>query len=90
MQTLRGLACLLLVGFHVIGYSTTSGMAVPDDSGWRLFANLFTPLRMPLFAFLSGFVYAYRPVQPGQEGRFARKKLVRLWLPLLTVTTITT
>ena len=87
-QTLRGLACLLLVGFHVIGSVATSGMAVPDDSGWRLFANLFTPLRMPLFAFLSGFVYAYRPVKAGQEGRFAKKKLIRLWLPLLTVSTI--
>jgi fucose 4-O-acetylase-like acetyltransferase len=43
---------------------------------------------MPLFAFLSGFVYAYRPVRAGQEGRFARKKLLRLWLPLLTVSTI--
>ena len=63
-------------------------MAVPDDSGWRLFANLFTPLRMPLFAFLSGFVYAYRPVRAGQEGSFAKKKLIRLWLPLLTVSTI--
>lgn len=88
VQTLRGLACLFLVGFHVIGSSTTSGMTVPDDSGWRLFANVLTPLRMPLFAFLSGFVYAYRPVRSGQEGRFARKKLLRLWLPLLTVSTI--
>jgi peptidoglycan/LPS O-acetylase OafA/YrhL len=88
VQTLRGLACLLLVGFHVIGSGTTSGMAVPDDSGWRMFANILTPLRMPLFAFLSGFVYAYRPVRAGEESRFARRKLIRLWLPLLTVSTI--
>jgi glucan biosynthesis protein C len=88
VQALRGLACLLLVGFHVIGSASQTGMAVPDDSWWRAFANVFTPLRMPLFTFLSGFVYVYRPVIRGQEGPFARKKIIRLWLPLLTVTTI--
>jgi len=88
VQTLRGLACLLLVAFHVIGSQADSGMRVIDSSGWRTFANVFYPLRMPLFSFLSGFVYAYRPIMSGQEGLFVRKKLIRLWLPLLTVTTI--
>jgi fucose 4-O-acetylase-like acetyltransferase len=88
VQVLRGLACVLLVAFHVIGYHSASGMAVADDSWWRAFANLVAPLRMPLFTFLSGFVYAYRPVVTGTTALFVRKKLVRLWLPLLTVTTI--
>jgi peptidoglycan/LPS O-acetylase OafA/YrhL len=45
-------------------------------------------LRMPLFTFLSGFVYAYRPVVPGQARAFAGKKLVRLLLPLICVSTL--
>jgi surface polysaccharide O-acyltransferase-like enzyme len=88
VQTLRGLACLLLVTFHVIGSKATSGMQVPDDSIYRHFADMLLHLRMPLFAFLSGFVYAYRPVLRGAEGAFARKKFLRLWVPLVAASTI--
>jgi len=88
VQTLRGIACILLVAFHTIGSEAVTGMKVDDDSGYRLFANLFTYLRMPLFTFLSGFVYAYRPVLPGAVGAFARRKFTRLVLPLLCVSTL--
>jgi len=43
---------------------------------------------MPLFTFLSGFVYAYRPVVPGGALQLARRKLIRLVLPLLCVSTL--
>jgi glucan biosynthesis protein C len=88
VQTLRGIACILLVAFHTIGSEALTGMKVDDDSGYRLFANLFTYLRMPLFTFLSGFVYAYRPAQAGQVAAFARRKFARLVLPLLCVSTL--
>jgi glucan biosynthesis protein C len=88
VQTLRGIACILLVAFHTIGSEALTGMKVDDDSGYRLFASLFTYLRMPLFTFLSGFVYAYRAVQPGEVGAFARRKFARLVLPLLCVSTL--
>lgn len=88
LQSLRGLACLLLVAFHVIGSKATSGMKVPDDSFYRYFADMLLHVRMPLFAFLSGFVYAYRPVARGAEAMFARKKFVRLWLPMVTASTL--
>jgi hypothetical protein len=88
LQTLRGVACVLLVAFHAIGNYPTSGLHVADDSGFRFFANLFQYIRMPLFTFLSGFVYAYRPVSPGLAGDLARRKLTRLLLPLLCVTTL--
>jgi hypothetical protein len=88
VETLRGLACMLLVAFHVIGSHATSGLHVPQDSAYRHFANLFIHLRMPLFTFLSGFVYAYRPVFQGQAGAFAAKKLARLVLPLVCVSTL--
>jgi surface polysaccharide O-acyltransferase-like enzyme len=88
IQTLRGLACLLLVAFHVIGSHSESGLHAGEHSVYRGFANLFVHVRIPLFTFLSGFVYAYRPVLTGQHGRFARKKLTRLLLPLLCVSTL--
>jgi uncharacterized membrane protein len=65
VQTLRGLACLLLVAFHTVGSTAASGLHVPDDSRYREFTNLFVHLRMPLFTFLSGLVYAYRPLRSG-------------------------
>jgi surface polysaccharide O-acyltransferase-like enzyme len=85
---LRGLACVLLVAFHAIGWHFSTGLHVADDSGYRFFANLFQYVRMPLFTFLSGFVYAYRPVLSGGDAEFARRKFVRLVLPLLCVSTL--
>jgi glucans biosynthesis protein C len=88
VQTLRGVACLLLVAFHSVGSESTSGLRVDDDSAYRFFTNLFQYVRMPLFTFLSGFVYAYRPVTRGGMAVFARRKLTRLVLPLLCVSTL--
>jgi surface polysaccharide O-acyltransferase-like enzyme len=88
VETLRGLACLFLVAFHVIGSHATSGLHVAEDSPYRRFAILFQHLRMPLFTFLSGFVYAYRPVVQGRWRDFTSKKLSRLLLPLLCVSTL--
>lgn len=88
MQTLRGIACLLLVAFHAVGAKGTSGLHVPDDSAYREFTNLFVYIRMPLFTFLSGFVYAYRPVRAGHGLQFAGKKLRRLGVPLIVASTL--
>jgi peptidoglycan/LPS O-acetylase OafA/YrhL len=88
VQTLRGIACLLLVAFHTIGSSSASGLHVSDSSAYRHFTNLFVHIRMPLFTFLSGLVYAYRPLRPGQVLRFSGKKLCRLGVPLLFASTV--
>jgi peptidoglycan/LPS O-acetylase OafA/YrhL len=88
VQTLRGLACLLLVAFHVIGTDPAAGLRVDDESWYRAFAEAFRPLRMPLFTFLSGLVYAWRPLDPASSALFARKKVLRLLVPLLVVTAL--
>jgi glucan biosynthesis protein C len=88
VQTLRGIACLLLVAFHTIGSSAASGLHVPDTSRYREFANLFVHVRMPLFTFLSGLVYAYRPLREGRALEFSGKKLRRLGLPLIVASTL--
>ena len=88
VQALRGIACLLLVAFHAIGATAASGLHVPDDSPWREFTNLAVHLRMPLFTFLSGFVYALRPLGPGRVWEFSGKKLRRLGVPLIVASTV--
>lgn len=87
IDTLRGIACLLLVALHVIGEAPDQGLRVGEDHPLSLFAQLFFHLRMPLFAMLSGFVYAARPVRPGQAGAFARGKARRLVGPFVFAAT---
>lgn len=88
VQTLRGVACLLLVAFHVVGNDSWAGLRVDPESAYRAFANSLVHLRMPLFTFLSGFVYAYRPTRAGSAANFARRKLWRLFVPLVVVSTL--
>lgn len=88
IQSLRGLACLLLVSFHVIGQDAAHGLNVAADTALRLFADFLAPVRMPLFTFISGFVYAYRPVVPGSGRTFWSRKIRRLAVPLAVATTI--
>jgi peptidoglycan/LPS O-acetylase OafA/YrhL len=88
VETLRGLACVLLVAFHVVGSEPNSGLHAADGSLYRQFGHLFHHARMPLFTFLSGFVYAYRPLRSGELPTFARKKVLRLLVPLICVSTL--
>ena len=88
VQTLRGIACLLLVAFHAIGSTSASGLHVADNSAYREFTNLFVHVRMPLFTFLSGLVYAYRPLRLGNALEFSGKKLRRLGIPLSVASTL--
>jgi len=88
IETLRGLAIILVVAFHVIGSDPTDGIRVADDSLYRYFQFSFRYLRMPLFTVISGFVYAMRPVQAGKVAGFLRGKARRILLPLVSVSTL--
>lgn len=88
VETLRGLAVLLMVVGHVIGNSADRGLRVEDDSAYRWAYYSLQDVRMPLFTVISGFVYALRPVRFATAGRFLRGKARRLLLPLLTVATL--
>ena len=87
IDTLRGLACILLVAFHVIGEAPTHGLRLDYDHPFALFSALFFHLRMPLFAMLSGFVYGWRPIRRGEAGSFLTGKLRRLVVPYLFAAT---
>ncbi len=86
VDTLRGIACIFLVAYHVVGMNPESGLKLHD--GFLKNANEFLAyIRMPLFTFLSGYVYAWRPYQAGCK-KFMKGKIRRLIVPMLFVGTI--
>lgn len=85
VETLRGFACLLLVTYHVIGADPSLGLKV-QDGALRWFNDGLAYLRMPLFTFLSGFVYGDRPFS-GSSRLFILGKVRRLLIPMFVVGT---
>lgn len=86
IQALRGFACILLVLYHVVGDSPANGLRV-GDGPVRWLNDGLAYLRMPLFTFLSGWVYGLRPFQ-GDLSHFMVGKARRLLVPMLFVGTI--
>lgn len=86
IDTLRGIACILLVAYHVIGSSDSVGLKISDGL-YRELNDILAYLRMPLFTFLSGVVYAYRPFTDS-PGKFIKGKVRRLLMPMLIVGTL--
>lgn len=86
IDTLRGLACLFLVLFHIIGDNSESGLKIQGGL-LRDFNDLLAYIRMPLFTFLSGYVYALRPFKSGSVA-FVKGKARRLLLPMLVAGTL--
>lgn len=88
IETLRGIAIILMVAGHVMGSVPERGLQVADDSLYRYFYQTTQYIRMPLFTAISGFVYALRPVQSGYVLKFFKGKLRRLGLPFFVVSTL--
>jgi fucose 4-O-acetylase-like acetyltransferase len=86
VDTLRGIACILLVFFHVVGDTPTVGLRIPEGHWLQVFNEALAYLRMPLFSFISGYVYGFRPYR-GHALAFIKGKSRRLLLPLVTVGT---
>jgi peptidoglycan/LPS O-acetylase OafA/YrhL len=80
---------VLLVLYHTVGYDPDMGLRLGYDSGYRKLNEILSYVRMPLFTFLSGVVYAMRPAARGEGYRFATGKLKRLMLPFVFVGFIT-
>lgn len=88
VQTLRGLAIILVVLGHMIGHTGTGGMRVSDDSFFRYLYYSLEYIRLPLFTVISGWVYASKPVEPGYESRFIKGKFRRLLIPMFVISTL--
>jgi len=88
IETIRGLACIFLVLYHVVGENNHSGLNVSNDSVIRYLNDSLAYIRMPLFTFLSGYVYALRPFNVNMSWvKFIKGKSRRLLFPMLTVGT---
>lgn len=87
VDTLRGIACVLLVLFHVVGDTPSVGLRIPEGHWLQVVNEALAYIRMPLFSFISGYVYGFRPYQ-GHALGFIKGKVRRLLLPLITVGTI--
>lgn len=88
VETLRGLACLLLVAYHVIGNDSGHGMHVPDGSPWRAFTEIFMHIRMPLFSFISGYVFSSMVADGAAFASAVARKLRRIGIPFVVVSTL--
>lgn len=89
IETLRAIAIVILVSFHVIGgRNSGDGLQIGDGHPLRIYADLLIDLRMPLFAFISGMVYAIRPVARDNAVTFLEGKARRLGLPMIVSATL--
>lgn len=87
IETLRGIAIILVVMTHVIG-TGGNGLEAPEGSLLHWLYQLTNNYRMPLFAVIAGYVYALRPIRAGATGAFVGGKLRRLLVPLVSVSTL--
>ena len=85
IETLRGLAVILVVFGHMIGITKTGGMRVSDDSIYRYLYYSLEYIRLPLFTVISGWVYANKPIRAFDRSKFIKGKFRRLLIPMLVI-----
>lgn len=88
IEAIRGLACLMVVAYHVIGNDPAHGMRMPEGGTWWAVPRVLDAMQMPLFAFVSGWVFS---ITTGDLGRFRAalgRKLMRLALPMASVSVL--
>lgn len=88
IETLRGIAILLVVAGHVIGSTPAGGMKIDYPSIWRYIYSIIIYIQMPLFTAIAGWVYSIKPVSRNSMPVFLKKKVMRLLLPMITVGTL--
>lgn len=88
IESLRGIAILLVVMGHVIGSTPGGGMKIDLPSYWRYIYLWIDYIQMPLFTAISGWVYALAPIKVNLSiGKFMQKKVYRLLLPMIIAAT---
>lgn len=89
IETLRGIAIILVVVGHVIGSAPDGGMKIDFPHPLRYLYVWIDYIQMPLFTAIAGWVYALKPVSSTVEfSTFIHKKALRLLVPMATVGTI--
>ncbi|OUS21461.1 hypothetical protein A9Q95_06640 [Rhodobacterales bacterium 59_46_T64] len=87
IDTLRAIACIALVSYHVVGSHPGAGLHLPPEYWLSRFNQTFVDMRMPLFSFISGFVFVASGTGRGAGARLAGKAR-RLLVPMLVVGTL--
>lgn len=92
IETLRGIAIIAVVVHHTnLWLQGSINQADVDplftSNLFAFFSEFFSPLRMPLFTVLSGWVYALKPVNKNNTVTFFAAKFRRVILPLFFVST---
>lgn len=82
--TLRGLACILVVFNHTIG-GHGKGLDLDGNSILSQINLMLTGFRLPLFSFISGYLYSQRPVISGGYISYLNSKFKRFFYPLFFV-----
>ena len=89
VETLRGLAILLVVVGHVIGSTPDGGMKIDFPHPLRYLYLWIDYIQMPLFTAIAGWAYAIKPfVAQGGVWTFLSKKASRLLVPMVVVGTM--
>lgn len=88
LDTLRGLACLMIVALHVIGADPTDGLQLAADSGWHQVMNNLEFIRLPLFTCLAGIFYGALPAARLGWAGFMSRKLQQFLPPLIFATLV--
>lgn len=88
IETIRGLAVVLLVAYHVTLTELDTAVKSGALQAMVLTSHLFDYMRMPLFGFLAGFVYAFKPLSRATCREFAGRKFTRLMVPCIIATTL--
>lgn len=89
VETLRGIAIILVVLGHIIGSTKLASMQVQDDSLLRYLYYSLEYIRMPLFTVISGWVYANKPlVDKRYRLKFIKGKMRRLLIPMFVLSAL--
>jgi peptidoglycan/LPS O-acetylase OafA/YrhL len=85
---MRGLACILLVFYHVVGSDSQEGLQLAGDHPLRIFNFLLQDVRMPMFSFVSGFVFDAVSGTKSELWNNIYKKIRRLMFPYLSTSLV--
>lgn len=88
IETLRGLAILLVVAGYIIKDDLGHGAAEagsPVSSALQFLYYLLTPVRIPLFTVISAYLYAASPAGPGMFRKLVAGKARRILVPFAVV-----
>ncbi len=88
IQAIRGLVVVLLVAFHAISAEVDTAVNTSGLQAMVFITHLFDYIRMPVFGFVAGFVYALKPISRSTFSEFAARKVTRLLVPCAVATTL--